>query len=101
MSWIKLANTDLVPRDDLKQFRVNEIEILVVNLDEQLICLEARCSHAGAPLAEGDLDGSVLTCPWHGSQFDVRDGRVLRGPAQNPIKVYASKTQDGNLFIDL
>ncbi len=101
MTWIKVGKGDLVARGDLKQFTLHEVEILVVNPDGELRCLDARCTHAGAPLAEGELRGSTLTCPWHGSQFDVTDGRVLRGPAQNPLRVYPTKTQDGFVFIEL
>jgi nitrite reductase/ring-hydroxylating ferredoxin subunit len=42
----------------------------------------------GGPLNEGTLDGSTVTCPWHGSQFDVCTGAVLRGPAGAPLKAY-------------
>ena len=49
---------------------------------------EARCTHRGGPLNEGKLDGSTVTCPWHGAQFNVCTGAVLRGPATEPVKTY-------------
>jgi nitrite reductase/ring-hydroxylating ferredoxin subunit len=49
---------------------------------------QANCTHRGGPLNEGALDGSTVTCPWHGAQFNVCTGAVLRGPAQQPIKTY-------------
>lgn len=39
------------------------------------------CTHMGGPLGEGDLDGSTVTCPWHGAQFDITSGEVLKPPA--------------------
>jgi nitrite reductase/ring-hydroxylating ferredoxin subunit len=49
---------------------------------------QAKCTHRGGPLNEGSLDGSTVTCPWHGSQFNVCTGAVLRSPATEPVKTY-------------
>ena len=91
----------MVPIGSMKQFYVNEMEILVVNFNDQIYCLDARCTHAGAPLAEGTLNGWLLTCPWHGSQFNVTNGKVLHGPAEKQLKTYPSVVRDGNVFIDV
>jgi nitrite reductase/ring-hydroxylating ferredoxin subunit len=85
----------------MKQFDLRDKEFLVVNLNDQLHCLDGRCTHAGAPLAEGILEGNILTCPWHGSRFDVLDGSMVNGPAKNPLNVYKSKIDDGQLFVEL
>lgn len=50
--------------------------------------LANRCSHRGGPLADGELHGSCVRCPWHGSQFDVATGTVVRGPATARQPVY-------------
>lgn len=98
---MKLCRTSDVLPEELKQFNVKGVEILVISLSNQLICLDARCTHAGAPLAEGKLDGDLLTCPWHGSQFNVTNGAVIRGPAKEPLKVYSTSVEEGFLFVDL
>ncbi len=56
-------------------------EILVANVDGVLHAMADRCSHEGALLSGGRLDGAVVTCPAHGSRFDVATGRNLSGPA--------------------
>ena len=99
--YVRLCKTDSVPAGDFRQFNVKKNEILVVNLDGRFICLAARCTHAGAPLAQGDLRRDVLVCPWHGSNFRVTDGAVLKGPAEKPLRVYPSIVKEGELFIEL
>ena len=101
MVQMKVCSLELVSADSMKQFYVDDHEILVVNLNGQFYCYEGRCTHAGAPLAEGTLNGDVLTCPWHGSQFKITDGSVLRGPAEKPLKAYPSTVKDNFLFIEV
>lgn len=59
------------------------------------------CPHAGATLSEGALDGAVVTCPLHGSQFDVRSGERLRGPADLPVPTYRVAVEGGVAFIEI
>ncbi len=60
--------------ESMKQFDLKDHKFLIIRKVDQFYCLEARCTHAGAPLAEGNLDGDLLTCPWHYSQFRISDG---------------------------
>lgn len=101
MTQMKVCNLTMVPVGNMKQFYVGESEILVVNFGSQVFCLAGRCTHAGAPLAEGTLNGDVLTCPWHGSQFNVTNGSVVHGPAEKPLRVYSAVVRDGFVFIDV
>jgi nitrite reductase/ring-hydroxylating ferredoxin subunit len=97
----KVCLLDLIRTEALRQFTIKDLEILVAKVENKFYGLEARCSHAGAPLEEGTLDGEVLTCPWHGSQFRVSDGSVLRGPAEKNLKTYRLILQGETLFIEL
>ena len=63
-------------------------DVAVFNADGQLCATHARCTHKQGPLSEGTLDGSTVTCPWHGSEFNVCTGAVLHGPATDPLKTY-------------
>jgi nitrite reductase/ring-hydroxylating ferredoxin subunit len=60
----------------------------VFNVAGRVCATQAKCTHRGGPLSEGALDGSTVTCPWHGSQFDVCTGAVRRGPAREPLETY-------------
>ena len=79
------------------QFRVDAVpagsgllvgDAAVFNVAGSFCATQAKCTHRGGPLNEGALDGSTVTCPWHGSQFNVCTGAVLRSPATEPVKTY-------------
>ena len=79
------------------QFRVDAVppgsallvgDVAVFNVAGGFWATQAKCTHRQGPLNEGTLDGSTVTCPWHGSRFDVCTGAVLRGPAEASLKTY-------------
>ena len=61
--------------------------------------MEDACSHNGGPLSEGTVDDGVVTCPWHGSQFRLRDGAVVGGPATFPQLRLESRVVDGQVEV--
>jgi nitrite reductase/ring-hydroxylating ferredoxin subunit len=68
--------------DELRQVDVGGVPVLLARSRNGSVCaLASTCTHLGGPLAEGTRDGDVVTCPWHGSRFDLRTGAVVRGPA--------------------
>ena len=99
--FVKLCDKNILPLGGLRSFKIKGHEILAVNVGGKIFCLDGRCTHAGAPLAEGTLDGEVLTCPWHYSQFNITNGIVLRGPAYKPLKSYLVEERENFVFIDL
>ncbi len=90
---------------------LDESELMVVEVDGEPVCLAKvsgnvyaftdTCTHIGGPLDEGDLDGEVLTCPWHGAQFNVCTGKVLRGPARQDIQTYAVRVEGESILVSL
>src|SRR5262252_6858441 len=63
-------------------------DAVVFNVDGNFCATQATCTHRGGSLGQGKLDGSTVTCPLHGSQFNVCSGAVLRGPAMDPLMTY-------------
>jgi len=57
------------------------VPVLLMRYHDQLVALDDRCTHRGAPLHVGSIEDGCVTCPWHGSQFRLTDGSVARGPA--------------------
>jgi nitrite reductase/ring-hydroxylating ferredoxin subunit len=67
-------------------FNVEGTKVNVVNVNGHLFAFDDTCTHTGCSLSKGRLHGTTLTCPCHGSQFDVTSGAVLRGPATRPVR---------------
>jgi nitrite reductase/ring-hydroxylating ferredoxin subunit/uncharacterized membrane protein len=64
-----------------------------------LFAFSDHCTHRGGPLSDGALIGCTVQCPWHGSQFDIRTGRVVAGPAQEKLGVYSVEVRNGEVYI--
>ncbi|HET9719648.1 MAG TPA: Rieske 2Fe-2S domain-containing protein [Solirubrobacteraceae bacterium] len=75
--------------------------IALFHIEGQLRAVSDECPHAGASLAEGELEGDVVTCPRHGSQFCVTDGRRLRGPADVGVRAFPVIVDSGVAFLEL
>ncbi len=101
MPEIEVCGISEVLPGEFKQFNVGKKEILVINLKGKMLCLDARCTHAGAPLEEGELIDTTLICPWHGSRFNVNTGAVLKGPAERPLNVYPTKIMEDTLLVEI
>jgi nitrite reductase/ring-hydroxylating ferredoxin subunit len=69
--------------------------VALFHFSGDLFAVEDVCPHAGSELSTGELDGTVLTCPRHGSQFDVCSGRRVRGPADADIRTFTAVEEDG------
>ncbi|MBX3441188.1 MAG: Rieske (2Fe-2S) protein [Planctomyces sp.] len=72
---VRLCNVNDVPSGGGREFVVGDRIVAVFNVDGTLHALDGICPHAGGPLAKGCLTGTVVTCPWHGWQFDVVTGQ--------------------------
>lgn len=86
-----------LPEKTLWRVRVADVPVVVLREGEQVYAIAATCTHAGGPLNEGELQGDVVQCPWHGSRFCLRDGKVLTGPATFAQPRYAVRVREGQL----
>jgi nitrite reductase/ring-hydroxylating ferredoxin subunit len=77
---------------------VDGTKVLIARSPSGALCAIANtCSHLGGPLGEGTRDGDVITCPWHGSRFDLCSGRVVEGPAVFAQPRYEVRTDNGRI----
>jgi nitrite reductase/ring-hydroxylating ferredoxin subunit len=77
---------------------VDGVPVAVFRAGGALYALDARCTHVGGPLDQGRLEGHQVSCPWHGSVFDLKDGKVVRGPAARPATAYRVRL-DGEALV--
>ena len=76
-------------------------DILVTNVDGNYYAMDDTCTHAGASLSEGSLDGSTLTCPWHGSTWDCKTGKLIAFGAQlKDLSSYKVTVESDNVFVE-
>jgi len=78
---------------------INGKAVAIYNVDGEFYATQTNCTHMGGPLCEGSLWAHIVTCPWHGSQFDVRDGKVVTDPAKEPLQTYPVRVVDGVLVV--
>ena len=74
-------------------------KIAIFNEDGAFYAMDDTCTHAGGPLSEGELDGTVVTCPWHGATFDVKTGGVHGPPASDGVRSYEVKIEGEDVLV--
>lgn len=73
--------------------------IAVYHIGGSVYAAQDVCPHAGAVLSDGELDGAIITCPLHGSRFDVRSGERVRGPADVGVRTFPVEEDGGLLYL--
>jgi 3-phenylpropionate/trans-cinnamate dioxygenase ferredoxin component len=94
-----VARADDLKEGDIRAFDVRGTKIAVANVAGTFYAFGDTCTHMGCSLAEGDLEETTVTCPCHGSEFDVVSGEVLRGPARVPVGSFGVRAEGGNLEV--
>jgi nitrite reductase/ring-hydroxylating ferredoxin subunit len=90
-----VGRVDELRPGQMKLVRINDLRVVLARTDDGWTAFEDRCPHMGGSLADGVLAGDCVQCPWHGSQFDVRSGELLAGPAGTAIRTWRVQ-QDGD-----
>ncbi|MEN8614834.1 Rieske 2Fe-2S domain-containing protein [Dehalogenimonas sp. THU2] len=86
VEFITVAAKDEIAEGASKPARIGEHDVVVFNHGGNFYALRRWCTHMGGDLSEGAIEGNVVTCPRHGSQFDITTGKNLRGPKMGPIQ---------------
>jgi 3-phenylpropionate/trans-cinnamate dioxygenase ferredoxin component len=102
MAEHRVARLSAVPEGEARGFTVQGREIVLCRVEDEVYALQGICTHQELPLDGGEVDGTVLTCEWHGATFDVCTGRVLGPPATAPLRTFPARTdENGDIWIDL
>jgi nitrite reductase/ring-hydroxylating ferredoxin subunit len=97
--FVPVMKESELPENKMCKADADGIPIFVVRRGGRIFALAEKCSHLGGPLAEGELDGETVTCPWHGSKFSIEDGSVLVGPATYAQPCFEVRVRDGQIEV--
>jgi nitrite reductase/ring-hydroxylating ferredoxin subunit len=86
--FVKVASASEIAPGQARLVNVRGKEIALFNIEGNFFALDNACTHEEGPLAEGDIEGHEVTCPWHGARFDIRTGEVLSAPAYGDVARY-------------
>ena len=82
--WIRIAAVSECPPGSALECVAGERIVALYNVAGTFHALDGICSHQGGPLGRGELAGCIVTCPWHGWQYDVQTGKHLLSPIVQP-----------------
>jgi len=97
--YVKVGQVTEFPNGSLKKVMVGDEEVLVVNVGGQLYAITNKCTHRGGPLNEGELEGNVIICPWHGGRFDLTNGKVVAPPPVRDEASFNVKVEGAAVFL--
>jgi 3-phenylpropionate/trans-cinnamate dioxygenase ferredoxin subunit len=111
--FTEVAKTEELKSGTMKKVSAEGQEILLARVGDKYYAIDNRCPHMKGDLSQGKLEGTVVTCPVHGSQFDISNGQVVRwlkgglmsklGGAlkmSRALKVYNVKVEDGKVLVE-
>jgi cytochrome P450/nitrite reductase/ring-hydroxylating ferredoxin subunit len=101
IAWHEVGAAGDEPAGTLRRVDVGERGVCLARTDDGWLAFDDTCTHEECSLAEGELDGEVVICPCHGSEFDVRTGDVVTPPALDPLPIYEAREDAGTLFVRL
>ncbi len=101
MGKIIIGKVTDIPPGKMQKITADGKEILVTNIDGNFYAMNDTCTHAGASLSEGSLEGHTLTCGWHGAKFDCKTGNLAAFPAKiKDLQSYKVTVESENIFLE-
>jgi 3-phenylpropionate/trans-cinnamate dioxygenase ferredoxin subunit len=98
MSWIDAGPANLGD-GETRSLPVGRRMVAIARSGEEYFAIEDVCTHDGAELTGGEIEGAQIICPRHGARFCLRTGEALTPPAYEPVRVFATRIDDGRLWI--
>ena len=96
--FVKMATLEDLPLGAAKEVEHEGRIYALFNVDGVISAIDGICPHQGGPLADGALEGTCVTCPWHGWQFDVRTGKTPLG-AKIKLPVFEVKVEGNDVLV--
>ncbi|HLZ91181.1 MAG TPA: Rieske 2Fe-2S domain-containing protein [Candidatus Acidoferrum sp.] len=100
MGFVRAAAKADVPPGTIREFQVEGKAVALANVGGDFHAINNVCLHRGGPLADGPLEGTKVTCPWHGWEYDVRTGKVGQNPTVG-VECYAVEVRGEEIFVNV
>jgi nitrite reductase/ring-hydroxylating ferredoxin subunit/uncharacterized membrane protein len=97
--WTPVLGSGDLQEGDKRCVMAEGTAVMVARSGGELYALSDHCSHRGGPLHEGELSDGTITCPWHSSVFDLRDGALVHGPAAYPQPAWDVRVRDDRIEV--
>ena len=91
-----------IPPGKMIKISIDGKEIVVSNVDGDFYAVDDSCTHSGASLSEGSLEGCTITCGWHKAEFDCKSGKLVKFPAKiRDLASYNVTVESDNVFVEM
>jgi len=101
VQYYRVARSGQVPDGVVRRFVVNDVELAVSRWEGDAYVTSNYCTHLDCLLSSGKVTDDGLLCSCHGSVFDLDSGEPISPPAKEPIRVYPSREEDGQILVGL
>ncbi|HEY4681901.1 MAG TPA: Rieske 2Fe-2S domain-containing protein [Candidatus Acidoferrales bacterium] len=89
-----------LPPGTIREFQVDGKSVALANVEGSIYAIDNTCLHRGGPLGVGMLEANVVTCPWHGWQYDVKTGQVATNAALK-VPTYEVKIEGDSVLVEI
>jgi len=100
MAFVRATKTSEVAPGTVRELQLDGKTVALANVEGKLFAIDNTCLHRGGPLGQGYLEGSCITCPWHGWEYDVTTGKTVMNP-QAGVACYAVEIRGDDVFVDV
>ena len=100
MGFVRAVKKAEISAGTIREIQIEGRAVALANVGGTIYAINNTCLHRGGPLGQGQLDGKVVTCPWHGWQYDVTNGKVVQNPATG-VDCYPIEVRGEDVFVDV
>jgi nitrite reductase/ring-hydroxylating ferredoxin subunit len=100
MGFLRAVKKAEISAGTIREIQIEGRAVALANVGGTIYAINNTCLHRGGPLGQGQLDGKVVTCPWHGWQFDVTNGKAVQNPAA-AVDCYPTEVRGEDVFVDV
>jgi nitrite reductase/ring-hydroxylating ferredoxin subunit/uncharacterized membrane protein len=97
--FVPVLKESELPENKLLKAEAGGVSVVLVKRNGRVFAMAEKCSHLGGPLVDGELDGDIVTCPWHGSQFSIEDGHPVTGPSAYAQPCFEVRVREGQIEV--